>query len=109
MKRGAIIVVAARGAYTGKPRPALVVQSDLVQSDTRQRDDLPDHHGLRGRSAVPPLTASWAANRAARRLAGDDRQDRERAAGRHCAGDRRMQRRGARAVDDGLRRWLGLE
>lgn len=29
MKRGAIVVVAARGSYTGKPRPALVVQSDL--------------------------------------------------------------------------------
>lgn len=29
MKRGAIVVVAARGAYTGKPRPAIVVQSDL--------------------------------------------------------------------------------
>jgi mRNA interferase MazF len=29
MKRGAIVIVAARGAYTGKPRPALVVQSDL--------------------------------------------------------------------------------
>lgn len=29
MKRGAIVVVAARGAYTGKPRPALVMQSDL--------------------------------------------------------------------------------
>ena len=29
MKRGAIVVVAARGAYTSKPRPALVVQSDL--------------------------------------------------------------------------------
>ena len=29
MKRGAIVVVASRGAYTGKPRPALVVQSDL--------------------------------------------------------------------------------
>lgn len=29
MKRGTIVVVAARGAYTGKPRPALVVQSDL--------------------------------------------------------------------------------
>jgi mRNA interferase MazF len=27
--RGAIVVVAARGPYTGKPRPALVVQSDL--------------------------------------------------------------------------------
>lgn len=29
MKRGATVVVAAKGAYTGKPRPALVVQSDL--------------------------------------------------------------------------------
>jgi mRNA interferase MazF len=26
--RGAIVVVARRGAYTGKPRPALVVQAD---------------------------------------------------------------------------------
>ena len=29
MTRGTIVVVAAKGAYTGKPRPALVVQSDL--------------------------------------------------------------------------------
>ena len=29
MKRGTIVVVATRGPYTGKPRPALVVQSDL--------------------------------------------------------------------------------
>lgn len=29
MTRGAIVIVAAKGAYTGKPRPALVVQSDL--------------------------------------------------------------------------------
>ncbi len=29
MKRGAVVVVAAKGAHTGKPRPALVVQSDL--------------------------------------------------------------------------------
>ncbi len=29
MRRGDIVVVATRGAYTGKPRPALVVQSDL--------------------------------------------------------------------------------
>jgi mRNA interferase MazF len=29
VKRGTIVVVAARGAYTGKPRPALIVQSDL--------------------------------------------------------------------------------
>jgi mRNA interferase MazF len=29
LKRGTIVVVAARGPYTGKPRPALVVQADL--------------------------------------------------------------------------------
>lgn len=27
--RGAIVVMAARGAYTSKPRPAVVVQADL--------------------------------------------------------------------------------
>jgi mRNA interferase MazF len=26
--RGAVVIFSARGAYTGKPRPALVVQSD---------------------------------------------------------------------------------
>lgn len=29
MNRGDIVVVATHGPYTGKPRPALVVQSDL--------------------------------------------------------------------------------
>jgi mRNA interferase MazF len=29
MTRGAVVIVAAKGAYTGKPRPALVVQTDL--------------------------------------------------------------------------------
>lgn len=29
MTRGAIVVVAAKRAYTGKPRPAVVVQADL--------------------------------------------------------------------------------
>lgn len=29
MIRGDIVVVATRGAYTGKPRPAVVVQADL--------------------------------------------------------------------------------
>jgi len=30
LKRGSIVVVASRGAYTGKPRPALVVQSETL-------------------------------------------------------------------------------
>lgn len=29
MRRGTVVVVAAKGAYMGKPRPAVVVQSDL--------------------------------------------------------------------------------
>jgi mRNA interferase MazF len=29
MKRGDIVSVAMKGVYTGKPRPALIVQSDL--------------------------------------------------------------------------------
>jgi mRNA interferase MazF len=29
MKRGDIVSVAMKGAYTGKPRPALIVQSDV--------------------------------------------------------------------------------
>jgi len=29
VNRGSVVVVAAKGAYTGKPRPAVVVQSDL--------------------------------------------------------------------------------
>ena len=29
MKRGDLVTVAARGHYSGKPRPAVVVQSDL--------------------------------------------------------------------------------
>lgn len=29
MKRGDVVLVAARGPYTAKPRPAVVVQSDL--------------------------------------------------------------------------------
>ncbi len=32
MKRGDVVVVAARGAYAGKPRPAVVVQSDLFNN-----------------------------------------------------------------------------
>lgn len=32
MTRGDIIIVATKGAYTGKPRPAVVVQSDLFNA-----------------------------------------------------------------------------
>lgn len=30
MRRGAVVVAAAKGAYSGKPRPAVVIQGDLL-------------------------------------------------------------------------------
>lgn len=42
--RGDIVVVATRGAYTGKPRPALVVQSDAFN---------PTHAGI----TICPITS----------------------------------------------------
>ena len=44
MTRGSIVVVAARGAYTSKPRPALVVQADVF---------LPTHASI----TICPLTS----------------------------------------------------
>jgi len=32
MKRGDLVTVAVKGPYTGKPRPALIVQSDRLQN-----------------------------------------------------------------------------
>ena len=32
MTRGTIVVVASRGAYTSKPRPAVIVQNDLFNT-----------------------------------------------------------------------------
>jgi len=46
VKRGAIVVIAARGAYTGKPRPALVIQSDLFN---------PTHQSV----TICPITSAW--------------------------------------------------
>ncbi len=50
MKRGAVVVAAAKGAYSGKPHPAVVVQTDLLNPThpslillpiTSERRDLP--------------------------------------------------------------------
>ena len=36
MKRGDVVIVAERGALAGKPRPAVVVQSDAAPADARR-------------------------------------------------------------------------
>jgi len=108
LKRGAIVVVAAKGAYTGKPRPALVVQSDLfnpthpsvtvcpITSDCVDaplfRLALPpgDRTGLRAPSQVmidKVVTVPRASIDAEIGRCDETELD---------------------AVDDGLRRWMGL-
>jgi mRNA interferase MazF len=109
VKRGAIVIVAARGAYTGKPRPALVVQSDLfnpthasvticpITSDCVDaplfRLTLPPgaRTGLRGVSQVMiDKIVSVPRAAIAREIGECDAAE-------------------VAAVDDSLRRWLGLE
>lgn len=36
MKRGDVVIMAERGALTGKPRPAVVVQSDTAPVESRR-------------------------------------------------------------------------
>ena len=109
MTRGAIVIVAARGAYIGKPRPALVVQSDLfnpthasvtvcpITSDCVDaplfRLTLPpgSRTGLKGVSQVMIDKIVSVPRAAIAREIGE------------CdAGE-------LATVDDSLRRWLGLE
>lgn len=44
--RGAVVIVSARGAYTGKPRPALVVQANTFN---------PTHASV----TICPITSAW--------------------------------------------------
>ncbi|HET9362391.1 MAG TPA: hypothetical protein VFO58_21715, partial [Vicinamibacterales bacterium] len=46
VRRGDLVVVTMRGANTGKPRPALVVQSDAY--DQTHASDLSFHAGAEG-------------------------------------------------------------
>ena len=108
MKRGAIVVVAARGAHPGKPRPALVVQSDLFNSThasvtlcpiTADCVDAPLF-----RLTLPP--GSRTGLRAASQVMIDKIVSVRRSAisgeiGECSAGE-------LEAVEDGLRRWLQL-
>lgn len=106
--RGAVVIVAARGAYTGKPRPALVVQADNFN---------PTHASV----TVCPITSAWVdaplfrvslppGDRTGLKAASQVMVDKvvsvprsriARQVGR-CDDD------AVAAVDDALRRWLGL-
>jgi mRNA interferase MazF len=109
VKRGAIVVVAARGAYTGKPRPALVVQSDLFNPThasiticpiTSDCVDAPLF-----RHTVPP--GSRTGLKSVSQVMIDKIVSVPRSAITEEIGE--CDAREVEAIEDGLRRWLGLE
>ena len=109
MKRGAIVVVAARGAYTGKPRLALVVQSDLFNPThasiticpiTTDCVDAPLF-----RLTLPP--GSRTGLKSVSQVMIDKIVSVPRTAISAEVGECDV--RELEAVDDGLRRWLGLD
>lgn len=109
MKRGSIVVVAARGAYTGKPRPALVVQSDLFNPThasiticpiTSDCVDAPLF-----RLTLPP--GSRTGLKSVSQVMIDKIVSVPRTAISAEIGECDV--REIEAVDDGLRRWLGLD
>lgn len=109
MKRGSIVVVAARGAYTGKPRPALVVQSDLFN---------PTHASI----TICPITSDCVdaplfrltlppGSRTGLKSVSQVMIDKivSVPSGAISAEIGECDVREIEAVDDGLRRWLGLD
>jgi mRNA interferase MazF len=109
MKRGSIVVVAARGAYTGKPRPALVVQSDLFNPTHASiticpvTSDCVDAPLFRLTLPAGPRTGLKSVSQ----VMVDKIVSVPRAAIREEIGE--CDDREFEAVEDGLRRWLGLE
>ena len=108
MKRGAIVVVAAKGAYTGKPRPALVVQSDLFNPTHRSvticpiTSDCVDAPLFR----IPLPPGERTGLRTASQIMVDKIVSVPRAAiARHLG---RCDETELRAAEDALRRWLAL-
>jgi mRNA interferase MazF len=108
VKRGTIVVVAARGAYTGKPRPALIVQSDLFN---------PTHSSV----TICPITSECVdaplfrltlppGARTGLRTVSQVMIDKIVSVPRQAitAEVGECDPREVEAVDDGLRRWLGM-
>jgi mRNA interferase MazF len=108
VKRGAIVVVAARGAYTGKPRPAVVVQSDLFNPTHASvtvcpiTSDIVDATLFRLTLPPGPRTGLKAASQ----VMVDKIVSVPRGAITGAIGE--CDERELDAVDDGLRRWLAL-
>lgn len=106
--RGAVVIVSARGAYTGKPRPALVVQADAFNPTHASVTVCPITSACVDapllRVSVPPgdRTGLQSASQVmVDKVVSVPRSRIVRAVGR-CDDD------AVTAVDDALRRWLAL-
>jgi mRNA interferase MazF len=108
VKRGTIVVVAARGPYTGEPRPALVVQSDLFNPTHASvtlcpiTSDIVDAPLFRLTLLPGPRTGLTQVSQ----VMLDKLVSVPRGAISEEIGE--CDSRELDAVDDGLRRWLGL-
>jgi mRNA interferase MazF len=106
--RGDIVVVAAKGAYTGKPRPALVVQDDSF-NDTHASvtvcpitSELVDAPLFRASLPAGSRTGLAASSQVmADKIVSVPRQSIARVIGRCTPGEMDV-------IDDALRRWLSL-
>jgi mRNA interferase MazF len=109
MKRGAIVVVAAKGAYTGKPRPAVVVQSDLFNPTHSSiticpiTSDCVDAPLFRLALPAGPRTGLKAQSQIMVDKIVTVPRARVGAELGHCSSVE------LDAIDDGLRRWLGMD
>jgi len=109
MTRGDVVVVATKGPYTGKPRPALVVQADLFNETHASLTICPITSDCVDaplfRVPVPPgsRTGLQAASQVmVDKIVSVPRASIHRAIGRCAASE-------IDAVDDALRRWLSLD
>lgn len=109
MRRGAVVVVTAKGAYTGKPRPALVVQSDLFN---------PTHQSV----TICPITSDYIdaplfrialppGERTGLRVVSQIMVDKIVSVPRSAITDEigRCDAAELEAVEEALRRWLGID
>ena len=108
MTRGDIIVIATKGAYTSKPRPALVVQSNLFNSTHASLSVCPITSDCIDaplfRIPLPPGTRTGL--RTASQVMVDKVVSVPRAAVDRTIG--RCDDHETSAVDDALRHWLAL-
>jgi mRNA interferase MazF len=108
MNRGDVVVVATRGAYTGKPRPAVIVQADLFNETHASITVCPITSDVIDaplfRVSIPPGTRtglSVASQVMADKVVSVPRSSIAKTVGRCDLSELEL-------VDDALRRWLAL-